>query len=83
MGAMVIMLMVMMEVVTERASWVLGPHMSLGRVRAQPPEHLLLPAFLGTTVWPVTPSHGSRRLALLRLSVASQGTGLAGLGQED
>lgn len=37
--------------------------------------HLLLPAPLGTAVWPVAHSHGSRGLALLQLSVASQGTG--------
>lgn len=34
MGAIVIVLMVMMEVVMERASWVLEPHMDWGRVRA-------------------------------------------------
>lgn len=34
MGAIVIVLMVMMEVVMERASWFLEAHMNQGRVRA-------------------------------------------------
>lgn len=71
-------LMVMMEVML-RESLGLGTlqesDQSESNTLGQLPVHLLFPAPLGTAVWTVAHSHGSRGLALLQLSVVSQGTG--------
>lgn len=81
------MVVTMMIEVMLRESLGLGtprePDQSEGDILDHLLEHSLFLAPKGTALWPVTPSHSSTRLALLRLSVASRGMGLMGHGQDD